>query len=144
MGGHLRNATEKQRTPGRSCIILDYFEELERVISEFLPIISSHSTTTKVYGKNKGFIRGEIVFSNGHQLSFAEVVDLEQASKMKYRYHLMDENGALIFRYDNAPHFPNLKTFPNHKNLPNDVLESEEPNLPAVLMDIFNLNFKRG
>jgi hypothetical protein len=37
-----------------------------------------------------------------------------------------------------------LKTFPNHKNLPNDVLESEEPNLPAVLMDIFNLNFKRG
>ena len=87
-------------------MILDYFEGLESVISEFQPIINSHSTNTKVYSKNKGFIRGEIVFTNGHQLAFAEVVDLEQTPKAKYRYHLMDENGALIFRYDNAPHSP--------------------------------------
>jgi hypothetical protein len=124
-------------------MIVDYFEKLESVISEFQPIINSHSINTKVYSKNKGFIRGEIVFTNGHQLSFAEVIDLEQTSKVKYRYHLMDENGVLIFRYDNAPHFPNLKTFPNHKHLPNGVVESEEPNLPVVLLEIFNLKFKR-
>lgn len=125
-------------------MILDYFEELESVISEFLPIINSHSTNTKVYGKNKGFIRGEIIFTNGHQLSFAEVVDLEQTSKVKYRYHLMNESDELVFRYDNAPHFPNLKTFPNHKHLPDGVVESEEPTLPEVLLEIYNLNFKGG
>ena len=63
-------------------MILDYFEELESVIAEFLPLINSHSTSTKAYGKDKGFIRGEITFVNGQQLSFAEVIDFEQTSKL--------------------------------------------------------------
>ena len=56
----------------------------------------------------------------------------------------MDENDALIFRYDNAAHFPELRSFPDHKHLPHDVVESEEPNLTDVLLEIYNLSFKNS
>lgn len=44
----------------------------------------------------------------------------------------------------NAIHFPELKTFPDHKHLPNDLVKTEEPNVTAILLGIFHLNFKRS
>jgi hypothetical protein len=43
-----------------------------------------------------------------------EVVDIEQAGKVKYRYQYMDEARNLLFRYDNAPHHAEIDSFPHH------------------------------
>ncbi|MGH2523179.1 MAG: toxin-antitoxin system TumE family protein [Anaerolineales bacterium] len=49
--------------------------------------------------------------------------------------------GNRVFRYDNAPHHPEILTFPHHKHLgPEDRLaESTEPNLADVLAEIEGL-----
>ena len=41
-----------------------------------------------------------------------------------------------IFRYDNAPHHRNIATFPHHKHSGEDILESTEPTLFDVLLEI--------
>lgn len=80
-------------------MIEDYFAGLESVLSEF-PIIRSYELTKKVYNIHQGYMRGKVTFENGYSLEFAELVDIEQAEKVKYRYHCMDEGQNLLFRYD--------------------------------------------
>jgi hypothetical protein len=49
---------------------------------------------------------------------------------------MMDENQAMIFRYDNAPHHKSIQTFPHHKHTPGQVQASPEPTLHDVLLEI--------
>lgn len=117
-------------------MILDYFTEIKSYLNNFKNIISDLNWNEKVYSSNLGFIEGQIVFNNNFILEFAEVKDIENSSKVKYRYHFMDDKKTMIFRYDNAKHFPKLSTFPHHKHLPDRVIESHEPKLKVVLSEI--------
>ncbi|WP_457613933.1 toxin-antitoxin system TumE family protein [Methanocaldococcus sp.] len=36
-----------------------------------------------------------------------------------YSFHWQDKNGDLIVRWDNAPHYRNIKTFPHYKHTKN-------------------------
>jgi hypothetical protein len=46
----------------------------------------------------------------------------------------------MVFRYDNAPHFPKLASAPHHKHTnENDVLASQPPDLQSVLKEIEGL-----
>ncbi len=40
------------------------------------------------------------------------------------------------FRYDNAPHFPDLPGFPDHKHTPQGVEPAEPPDLSDVLREV--------
>jgi hypothetical protein len=91
-----------------------------------------------MYSLEKGFIRGELVFTDYSKLDFAEVKEARKKGKIKYRYHYMNEDQAMIFRYDNAKHYPNLSTFPHHKHTPSGVVESEAPDIEDVLIEIEN------
>jgi len=43
----------------------------------------------------------------------------------------------MIFRYDNAPHFPDIPTAPHHKHIgENDVVAANAPDLESVLKEI--------
>ncbi len=83
-------------------------------------------------------ISGYAVFRNGWILEFDEVLKQEGlvVAKDKYRYHVMDQNKELIFRYDNVAHFPKLKTYPHHKHLSQTVVESTAPDLLQVIEEI--------
>ena len=116
-------------------MISRYFEHIENVILNFNNI-SSHSIEKKYYSHTKGFIKGIIIFTNGYKLEFMEVKDTEISSKDKYKYHFMDEQNNLIFRYDNAPHHREIKTFPHHKHLSTETIESDEPDLLDILLEI--------
>jgi len=116
-------------------MIEDYFLQVEEILREF-PSIRSRVLTQKVYNHFQGYISGKIVFENGHSLEFAEVVDTEQTTKVKYRYQYMDEKRSLIFRYDNAPHHKEVKSFPHHRHTPNKVTDSNEPGLNNILLEI--------
>ncbi len=84
----------------------------------------------------KAFIKGEVTFSDGSILDFAEVKDITLEGKPKYRYHFMDKDKNLIFRYDNAAHHKEIATFPHHKHTPNGVEESNEPTIETIMKEI--------
>ncbi|MEK7541446.1 MAG: DUF6516 family protein [Patescibacteria group bacterium] len=45
------------------------------------------------------------------------VRELATADDSKYAYHWQDARGALICRWDNAPHHRRMTTFPHHKHI---------------------------
>lgn len=71
----------------------------------------------------------------------AEVIDgtslhmteLHTATYQKYSYHWQDKDGKLIMRWDNKPHWRNLKTFPHHKHEGNQVLPSHRVSIDDVI-----------
>ena len=117
-------------------MITDYFLRVKEIFKTYDRIITDRSTLEKVYSDTKGFIQGELVFSDDSRLEFAEVKDTDMQPKIKYRYHYMDEVDGLVFRYDNARHYPKLSTFPHHKHTPKGVTACSEPDLDGVLSEI--------
>ena len=82
------------------------------------------------------FADGKIVFYNGSILEFTESI---LPDRFKYRYHYMDTEGNLIFRYDNVPHHGEIATFPAHKHYPDTVVESELVDLKQVIEEIISI-----
>ena len=116
-------------------MIEEYFAQLEGIIKEF-PNVRFVSLTKKIYNISQGYISGSIVFENNHRLDFVEVKNVEVLSKIKYRYHYMNDEKSMIFRYDNALHHVSVSTFPHHKHDGESIRESVEPNLDQVLLEI--------
>jgi len=83
-------------------------------------------------------ISGYVVFRTGWILEFDEILEQKQTEviKRKYRYHLMDKTRQVIFRYDNVPHHPKIKSHPDHKHIKNTVVESHNPGLLEVIDEI--------
>jgi len=63
------------------------------------------------------------------------VRELATKTESKYSYHWQSKTKKLICRWDNAPHYPNVKTFPHHKHdgSKQNVLPSKEITLEKVL-----------
>ena len=63
-------------------------------------------------------VKGVLYFRDGSRLEFAETVTIERYRLVKLFYvYQYIAAGEAVFRYDNAPHHPDLPTFPHHKNL---------------------------
>jgi hypothetical protein len=87
---------------------------------------------------HSGYVEGEVLFVTGYRLSFFEfyyavgnALDLD-----KYRYHFMDCNNNLVFRYDNAPHHKDIESFPHHKHLPNKVVSRDLLTFSELIKEI--------
>jgi len=89
-------------------------------------------------------ISGYVMFRKGWVLEFNEIITQEriEIKKLKYRYHVMGKNKQLIFRYDNVPHFPKIKTHPHHKHTKDKVVESKAPGLLEVIEEVETLIVK--
>jgi hypothetical protein len=83
-------------------------------------------------------LRIRVRFPKGYMLEWNEAVigDEGHVVHLAYRYHFQDMDNKLIFRYDNTPHFPSLKTFPNHKHLPESVIPANRPSVREVLDEV--------
>ncbi len=87
------------------------------------------------------FMRGDLFFTDGSHLHFREFARQPQGESVEryaYACHYQRADRALVFRYDDAPHFRNLPTFPHHKHSLSEtgVTESDPPNLAIVLGEI--------
>jgi len=72
------------------------------------------------------------------ELSEYVVLAAETLTTVEYRYQWMDaEQGQLIKRWDNAPHYPHLANFPHHIHI-----GSEGQVIPGKPMNI--LEFIEG
>ena len=83
----------------------------------------------EVLTSSRANLRIWVRFLSGHLLEVNEaiVIEADQIKHLGYRYHFQDKQNNLIFRYDNTPHFPDLKNFPHHKHLKTKVEDSDEP-----------------
>lgn len=112
-----------------------YFAELEKTLQTFPNILGS-TLTKKRYNAKQGYVSGSIQFEDGRRLEFMELKNTDRAAKVKYRYQCMNERNVCLFRYDNAPHHPELATFPHHKHNGEEIAPSLEPTLFDVLLEI--------
>ena len=86
-------------------------------------------------------LKAKAVLKNGYILQITESIGIDFR---RYSYHLQKGND-MIKRWDNAPHWKNIKTFPYHihiqTNGENDVglMESPEVFIDDVLRDLKNM-----
>ena len=118
--------------------ILQYFDLLVKTIE--LGPASSPELDLEQRGHKRGAIEGVIYFADGSRLEFTERVVIEQGRPIKrdYRYQFV-QSQTTVFRYDNAPHHPQLKTFPHHKHVGRKTVEAAEPDLKQVLQEVAGL-----
>jgi hypothetical protein len=117
-------------------MIEDYFLGIEKTLALF-DIIDKKIIEIQKIDDNFGIIKGIIICSE-YKLDFIEVVQisLKTRNKVKYKYHFMDKENNLIFRYDNTKHHPLLQNFPHHKHIGNNVEASNEPDILNILKEI--------
>ncbi len=60
-------------------------------------------------------LRAVLVLKDGSRLFVKDYVFLD--GTRKYAYHWQDSTGQLISRWDNAPHWKEVKTFPHHRHV---------------------------
>ena len=132
--------TRRKKLKKPSELLNIYSEKLSLGIEKKLSPIS-FELTFQYRSPRVAHISGYLVFRKGWTLEFDEIIIQEriQIKKLKYRYHVMDKSKILIFRYDNVPHFPKIKTHPDHKHTKNRVIESQAPGLLEVVDEIESL-----
>ena len=77
-------------------------------------------------------------FSDDSMLEIVEklATDPFLIRKSRYVYHYQAANNQLVFRYDNAPHHPEITTHPHHKHVGDQIIASTPPDLSDVLREI--------
>ena len=97
-------------------------DEYVRAIEEAIAALGNLTRGSTIYKDEREadfiFLRGEVKFVDGSQLYFREFVQRKQGqppNRYKYAYHYQHEDKAVIFRYDNARHYPDLPSTPHHK-----------------------------
>jgi len=115
----------------------DYFSKIQSLISN-LPGIEVERFEEQVLTDKRGNLRIRLRFSDNSLLEVSESIQIKDNTLqwISYRYHYQNSVGGLIFRYDNAPHHPEIKTHPNHQHLLDNVLESSHPGIETVLKEI--------
>jgi len=103
------------------------------------PVVQSHDIAFDKRGPSAGYVRGVVFCVDESQLHFREFVNTQpKVDRFTYVYHYQAADGAMIFRYDNTPHFPMLSSFPHHKHLSDgiSVVACAAPTLAQVLAEI--------
>ncbi|MFB2935680.1 DUF6516 family protein [Aerosakkonemataceae cyanobacterium BLCC-F154] len=124
-------------------LIEEYFQEVRNIIASCLLVQLSNVNyeNRSIY---RGFIRGELKFSDDSVLYLREFVDVQiTLDREMYSYHYENSSKDLIFRYDNTRHHKklNLPNYPHHKHdgSEDNVISSNAPMLADVLDEIAGL-----
>jgi len=118
-------------------VLIRYLEDIESAVCKLSDVYveqyeEEHLTPDRVN------LRIRIRFAKGYllELNEANIVEHGNIKHLGYRYHFQDEKNELIFRYDNTPHYPNLKSFPHHKHSSREVIAAEKPSILTVLEEV--------
>ena len=117
----------------------DYFSEIQNLLRRSA-FIENVDVKYEAKSKTVGLIYGNIGMVDGSTLQFLELIDRKdnEIIRPKYRFHFMDSADKMIFRYDNAPHHPEVPTYPHHKHIRDEEKpkQSKEIGLRDVLSEI--------
>jgi len=118
----------------------DYFAAIERGLRQNVQIGTVEEPITCLASDDyNGLIRGRVFFWDTSYLDLYEVVNTELGYPVRVHYaYTYIREGQRVFRYDNAPHHPEIATHPHHKHIgPTDRLApADQPSLSQVLSEI--------
>jgi hypothetical protein len=115
-----------------------FVERFEKAVNSSPIVLSSHiekhfgPTGLSLYLKgNLRFIDSTVleIALFGNNAARGVIVD-------KYRFQYMTTDGQMIFRYDNAPHYPDISTFPHHKHTSGKIIPASMPAITDLLNEI--------
>ena len=117
-------------------LLIQYLDNVESAVQN-LDDVYIERYEEEILTPDRVNLRIRVRFAKGHLLELNEALFIESGAirSLGYRYHFQNINNTLVFRYDNTPHYPNLKTSPHHKHIANDVIPTEKPSIPAVLLE---------
>ena len=122
-------------------ILIEYYRYFKNVVDEYLKtnLVLFHEVKIDMRTEKLGLIKGQLVFIDNSKLYFMEYLDFQKkVEKISYSFHYQNNNNRLIFRYDNAKHFPPLQ-FKDHKHTREKIIKSEIPDIDKVLSEIIGL-----
>ena len=116
-----------------------YFAQLRKLIAD-CAVVASWQCEEDVRTATLGSFKARLSFLDGSFLDFREFVDTSTRPVRRYSYSYHNQKDEqMIFRYDNAPHHPELPGFPHHKHVVDSTVESQLPSLKEVLPEISRL-----
>jgi hypothetical protein len=118
----------------------DYFASIERSLGQNTQVSQVEKPITSLASDDyNGLLRCRAFFWDDSYLDLYEVVSTELGYPVRVRYsYTYVREGERIFRYDNAPHHPEIATHPHHKHIgPTDRLApTDQPSLGQVLDEV--------
>jgi hypothetical protein len=121
-------------------IIDDYFTSIERSLLQCTHIAEIVQPITCLASDNyNGLVRCRSFFWDDSYLDLYEAVSTELGYPVRIHYaYTYIRQGQRVFRYDNAPHHPEITTHPHHKHIgPTDRLAPADlSSLSQVLAEI--------
>ncbi len=115
----------------------DYFANLERILRENVRVSRIEEPINCLASDDyNGLLRCRILFWDDSYLDIYEVVSTELGYPVRLHYaYTYIRQGQCAFRYDNAPHHPEIATHPHHKHI--GAAERLVPADQPVLQQIF-------
>ena len=119
--------------------VIDYFSEIQSLIRSSI-FVENVDVGYDAKSRIIGIVHGILGMIDGSTLQFMELVNIKRDKmiRLKYRFHLTNVTDEMVFRYDNAPHHPEIATYPHHKPVKGGMVprRSEEVGLKDVLLEI--------
>lgn len=116
----------------------DYFSSIERSLEQQSSKTSIEIIEILASDDFNGILRCRIYFWDESYLNIHETVSTELGYPVRivYAYSYI-RNDQCVFRYDNAPHHPDIVTFPHHKHIGEDkIAPTDQPTINQVLGEI--------
>ena len=121
-------------------IIDDYFASIERSLRQNDQISKIEQPITCLASDdNNGLIRCRVFFWDSSYLDLYGVVSTELGYPIRLNYaYTYVCKGQHVFRYDNAPHHPEIATHPHHKHIGprGQLAPTDQPSLSLILAEI--------
>jgi Family of unknown function (DUF6516) len=117
--------------------IEEYFTHVYQLV-QGLADVHAERYEEQMLSVTRGNLRIRLRFSDQALLEMSEAVVLMAGELrwLSYRYHYQDSSGAMLFRYDNAPHHPEIPTHPDHKHTRDRIVVSSHPSIEQVLQEV--------
>jgi Family of unknown function (DUF6516) len=115
----------------------EYFDRVHQLVQD-LPDAQTERYEEHILSATRGNLRIRLRFSDNALLEISEafVIVGGELRWLSYRYHYQDSSAALVFRYDNAPHHPEIVTRPDHKHSGEQILASAHPSIEQLLAEV--------
>jgi len=126
-------------------VIQRFVEDIEKAIASSSIVLSSN--VQKHFGPalETVYLKGQLLIIDSSILEIAifATESRKTLSIKKYRLHYMNSAGQMLFRYDNAPHHPEIDSYPHHKHTPDKTVPSTMPSLKDILNEISTIIIER-
>ena len=90
-----------------------YVQRVARLVERLAPVVAERDLRVRRVGADLVVLRLDLRFLDGRRFEGNEIWT---AGARKYRFHLQDPEGGLIWRLDNAPHHAEISTRPHHEH----------------------------